>query len=378
MIYLDNNATTPMDPAVFAAMRPYLETQFANPSSSSAAARTAQRAIAHARTQVATLLGCEPREIIFTSGGTEANNTAIFSATELFPDRKHIITGATEHDAVRHYLDWLETKHGYEITRLPVSACGEISPSQVAAAIRPQQTALVTLMWANNETGVLHPVEEVADLAASHSVLFHTDAVQAVGKLPLNLRRTKIHTLALSGHKIHGPKGIGALYVNHRTAFQPWVLGGGQENFRRAGTENVAGIVGLGAAAALAMATPSSLRDEFERELNAAIPDLIINGGNVPRLPNTSNILIPGTQAEGMMILLEKQNISVSAGSACHAGALHPSHVLEAMGLDAAAARACLRISFGRMNQVIDMPHLIESFVQATQKMRALLGTTPM
>jgi cysteine desulfurase len=375
MIYLDNNATTPLHPAVFAAMRPFLETLFANPSSSSAAAREAQRAIALARKQVATLLGCEPQEIIFTSGGTEANNTAISSATELFPHRKHIVTASTEHDAVRHYLDWLEAKHGYEITRLPVSPNGEISPTQVAAVIRPGETALVTLMWANNETGVLHPIQEMAELAASHDVLFHTDAVQAVGKMPLNLRGTSIHTLALSGHKIHGPKGIGALYLNQRTAFQPWMLGGGQENFRRAGTENVAGIVGLGIAASLALETHHSLRDQFEKELHAAIPDVIINGGSAPRLPNTSNILIPGTQAEGMMILLEKHKICVSAGSACHAGALHPSHVLEAMGLDAAQARSCLRVSFSRMNRPEEITEIIQAFVQATQKMRTLLGS---
>ncbi len=374
MIYLDNNATTPLDPSVFAAMRPYLETNFSNPSSGSTAARQAQRAIARAREQVANLLGCEPQEIVFTSGGTEANNAAIFSATELFPQRRHIITAATEHDAVRHYLDWLETKHGYEITRLPVTARGEVSLNQVAAAIRPQETALITIMWANNETGVLHPVSEIAALAAAQDVLFHTDAVQAVGKIPLRMNETSIHTLALSGHKFHGPKGVGALYVTRRIAFQPWLLGGGQENFRRAGTENVAGIVGLGQAAELAQASHDSLRDAFEQALRAAIPDVIINGDGAPRLPNTSHVRIPGTQAEGMMILLDKKQISVSAGSACHTGALHSSHVLEAMGIDATAARACLRISFSRLNTTSEMTTAVTAITEAAQKMRSLGG----
>lgn len=372
MIYLDNNATTPLDPRVWTALRPWLETHFANPSSGSAAAREAQRALEHARAQVATLLGCQPAEIIFTSGGTEANHAAIHSATQLFPQRKHLITAATEHAAILAPLARLEAHSGYELTRLPVNAQGEISLDELAAAIRPD-TALVTLMWANNETGVVHPVVEAAALAAAHDVLFHTDAVQAVGKWPISLHDTSVHTLALSGHKVHGPKGLGALYVNRRSGYEPWLLGGGQEQGRRAGTENVAAIVGLGQAAELALVADSSpLRDDFETALQQALPDVIFHGAETRRLPNTSHFQIPGTVAEGMMILLEKQGIIVSAGSACHTGALHPSHVLAAMGLDATAARASLRVSFGRQNTPQEMSLAVTALTAAAHKMRGL------
>jgi cysteine desulfurase len=373
MIYLDNNATTPPHAAVVEAMLPYLTTHYANPSSGSSAARTVVRGIERARESLATLLGCQPQELIFTSGGTEANHTAITSALALYPERKHIITAATEHDCVRQQLLWLEQHHGYSVTWLPVTTSGEISPTQVADALRPNDTALITMMFANNETGVLHPVAELAALAAEHDVFFHTDAVQAVGKCALNLAETKIHTLALSGHKFHGPKGIGALYVNRHAPFHPLLLGGGQENGRRAGTENVPGIIGLGMAAELAQSSHEWQRDAFEAALCAALPDTKINGSSAPRAPNTSNIYLPNTQAEGMMLLLEKAQISVSAGSACHTGALHPSYVLEAMGLDFTDARACLRVSFGRLNTAAEVAPTVAAIVAAAEKMRGLL-----
>ena len=372
--YFDNNATTPLDPAVLEAMLPFLREQFANPSSGSAEARKVHSAVEKARGQVAALVDCHPGEIIFTSGGTESNNAALFSATEIFPNRRHLISAPTEHDSVRQYLLWLQETRGYEITWLKVDQQGRIDLSALAAAIRPGQTALVTLMWANNETGVMHPVAEAAQIAADHDVLFHTDAVQVVGKTPLQLTTTAIHSLALSGHKFHAPKGIGALYVSHRTPFRPWVLGGGQENQRRSGTENVPGIIGLGAAAEAASQPASSeVRDHFESEIRRHFPEISVNGGDTLRTPNTSNLRLPGTHAEGLMILLDRQGIALSAGSACHTGALHPSHVLEAMGLNAVEARECLRISFSRHHTREDASQLVEVLATAVGKMRRTL-----
>ena len=373
--YFDNNATTPLDPAVLEAMLPFLREQFANPSSGSTMARKVHGAVEKAREQVAALIGCQPGEIIFTSGGTESNNTALFSATEIFPNRRHLISAPTEHDSVRQYLQWLQETRGYDITWLKVDTQGRINLSELATAIRPGATALITLMWGNNETGVLHPVAEAAQIAADHDVLFHTDAVQVAGKIPLQLASTSIHSLALSGHKFHAPKGIGALYVNHRTPFRPWLLGGGQENQRRSGTENVPDIIGLGAAAAKALPpAPSEVRDFFETEIRRHFPDLSIHGDATPRTPNTTNLRLPGTHAEGLMILLDRQGISLSAGSACHTGALHPSHVLEAMGLSAVEAHECLRISFSRHHTREDASHLVEALAAAVGKMRRTLG----
>ena len=375
--YFDNNATTSLDPAVLEAMLPFLREQFANPSSGSTDARKVHRAMEKARAQVATLVGCQPGEIIFTSGGTESNNAAIFSATEIFPKRRHLISAPTEHDSVRQYLRWLQETRGYKITWLKVDSQGRIELAELAAAIRPGETALVTLMWANNETGVLHPVAEAAQIAADQDVLFHTDAVQVAGKIPLQLASTAIHSLALSGHKFHAPKGIGALYVNHRAPFRPWLLGGGQENQRRSGTENVPGIIGLGAAAeAAAMPATSEVRDYFESEIQRHFPDISFHGLASQRTPKTSNLRLPGTHAEGLLILLDRQGIALSAGSACHTGALHPSHVLEAMGLSAVEARECLRISFSRHHTLTDASHLVEALATAVGKMRrTLLGS---
>jgi cysteine desulfurase len=330
-----------------------------------------------ARSQVAELVGCDPEEIVFTSGGTEADNTAIFSAVEIFASRKHIVTSAVEHDAVLRYLAWLEETRGYEITKLGVNSDGQLDLDELRAAIRPGETALVSLMWGNNETGVIFPIPEAARIVSENDVIFHSDAVQAVGKVPVSLRETPISYLSLSGHKIHGPKGIGALYVNRNVPFRPWMLGGGQENSRRSGTENVAGIVGLGQAAEMArlqLEHPSLLRDRFETELRQRIPDVEVNGAASRRTPNTSNVRIPGTQAEGMMILLDQKGIAVSAGSACHTGALHPSHVLQAMRRSAEIARECLRISFSRFNTEGELATLLNTLESATRKMRGLLG----
>lgn len=349
MIYLDHNATTPVAEAVLEAMEPFWRGHFANPSSSSILSRPIKRAIAQAREECAALLDCEPEELIFTSGGTESLNTALHSVTVQQPQRRHLIIGSTEHHAVLTPASWLEESQGYEITRLPVDADGLMSLSALSAAIRPGQTAAIGLMWANNETGVLHPIAEAAALAAAHGIPLITDAVQAAGKIPLSLRRSGVQYAAFSGHKFHAPKGIGLLYVERHTAFSPWMRGGSQENRRRAGTENVAAIVGLGAAARLADPGGSQKvavrRDFFEQEALTRIPGTHRNGHREQRVPNTSSLRFDGCQAEGLLFLLDQRGVCASAGSACTTGSPHPSHVLTAMGLDAAAARSALRFS---------------------------------
>jgi cysteine desulfurase len=383
MIYLDNNATTPLDPSVLEAMQRFLTTEFGNPSSSYLFSRVAKKALQTAREQVAALLDCEPEEIIFTSGGTEADNTAFFSATELYPERRHLITCATEHDAVLKYARWLAQTRGYEVTELLVDDQGRLDLAMLQAAIRPGQTALVSLMWGNNETGVLHDAPRAAAICAEAGVLFHTDAVQVAGKIPMNLRATEIHYLAISGHKFHAPKGIGALYVKRTAPYRPMLLGGGQEANRRAGTENVPYIAALGAASEAArhhleaysncQDPVLALRQYFEEELVKILPEAQIHGCNALRTPNTTNMRLPGCDASGMIILLDQRKICVSAGSACHSGNLHPSHVLAAMGRSSADARECLRISFSRFNTKIDAAAALDGISAAAAKLRATL-----
>lgn len=380
MIYLDNNATTPVDPLVLEAMLPFLREHFGNPSSGYDAARPVRKALSKAREQAAALLDCKPEEILFTSGGTEGDNAAIFSATQLYPERRHIITCATEHDAVLSYCAWLEKNQGYEITRLGVSADGIFRLDELEASIRPGRTALVSIMWANNETGIIAPVAEAAALTEKSGVLFHSDAVQAGAKIPLRLRDGNIHYLALSGHKFHAPKGVGILYVNHRVAFQPWMLGGGQENRRRAGTENVAGIVALGAAAEQARLhmeregedSIGMLRDLFESELAGRLPGVHFHGQRAPRTPNTSSLRIDGVEAAAMMVLLDQAGICVSAGSACHTGSHHPSHVLAAMGITREQAAQTIRVSLSRFITRADVEQACTQFVKAAEKVRSL------
>lgn len=383
MIYLDHNATTPVDPAVLETMLPLLRGEFGNPSSASTFAKPVKRALTLAREQAAALIDCEPEEILFTSGGTESLNTAFFSVTENHPGRKHLILGSTEHEAVLNTAAWLERSKGYEITRLPVDSLGQIDLSELAAAIRPGQTAAIALMWANNETGVIFPIPEAAALAEAHGIPFITDAVQAAGKIPLSVRDLGLHSLALSGHKFHAPKGVGLLYVNRRFAFQPWQRGGGQENNRRAGTENAAGIAGLGKAAELALQSLQSssansqnpvrqLRDHFESEALRRIPGCHLNGDPRNRVPNTSSLRFDGTQAEGLILLLDQRGICVSAGSACTTGSLHPSHVLTAMGLDETAARSTLRFSFSRFNSLAEVELALEALEKSVLKFRSL------
>lgn len=371
MIYLDNNATTPIDPQVVDAMLPFLREHFANPSSAYRSARGVERAITTARAQVAALIHAEPEEVIFTSSGTESNNTAIDSAMSRWPERKHLIISATEHPAIIEPANrWQE--RGGTVTRLRVNRPGHIDLDELRTTLREHPTALVSVMWANNETGVTAPIAEIAAIAHGAGALFHTDAVQAVGKLPIDVRACGIDFLSLSGHKFHAPKGIGALFASRRVGFRPWLLGGGQEHGRRSGTENVAGIVALGVAAELAMkadhAAVRALRDEFE----SLVRDPLVNGDPAQRLGTTSSLCFPGIDAAGMLILLDERGVCCSAGSACHSAAVHPSPVLEAMGLDAAHAASTLRFSFSRFNTLDEAREAARLVNECAAKMRSL------
>jgi cysteine desulfurase len=377
MIYFDNNATTSIDPAVLDAMLPFLKEQYGNPSSAYSFGKRVAQAVEHAREQVAALIGCESSEVFFTSCGTESDNTALQSALSIDADRKHIITSKVEHSAIIKHAESL-ARRGYEVTWLDVDSKGRIDLPQLEAAIRPD-TAVVSLMWANNETGVLFPIKEAAEICRKQQTLFHTDAVQAVGKIPIALRTTAIQFLSVSGHKLHAPKGVGALYVNRRARFFPFLIGGGQENKRRGGTENTASIVGFGKAAELAAAYIQveeqfvrDLRDTFERQALERIPGVTVNGDQEQRLPNTTNLSIEGVDSEAMLMILDQQGVCCSAGSACTTGSLEPSHVLRAMGLSTEQARASLRFSFGRTNTMEEVDQALAILVRAVQKLRQM------
>lgn len=355
IIYLDNNATTQIDPAVIEEMRPFIERYYANPSSGYAFARQVRDAVELARERVADLLGCRPDEVVFTSGGTEANNTALLSALQLDKARKHIITTAVEHSSVRNHCQQLAAA-GFPVTFLPVDGSGSLDLARLEDAIR-EDTAIVNVMWANNETGVIFPVAEMAEIARRKRVLFHSDAVQAAGKLPIPASEIGLTSLAISAHKFYGPKGVGALYVNGRTAFRPMLIGGSHENGRRAGTENVTGIVGIGKAAEISAAQVrdsadrlTKLRDNFERALLERIPQITINGAAARRTPNTSSVSFAGVASDAALLLLDQRGLCCSAGSACRTGSIESSHVLRAMQLPENLLRGALRFSFGRFN----------------------------
>jgi len=376
VIYLDNNATTQVDPVVFEAMVPWLRDEYGNPSSVYSLGKRAAAALDHARDQVAGLIGCTPAELLFTSCGSESINSAILSAASLDPDKTHIVTTAVEHSATIKLCEHL-ARRGYEITWLPVDSLGRLDLDKLKRAIR-DDTALVTLLWANNETGVLFPVEEIARITHEKKVPLHIDAVQAVGKLPLNVSELAPQFLSLSGHKLHCPKGIGALYVNRRMRYTPW-LRGSQENARRGGTQNVASIVGLGQAAEVAAAHLSEdanrerrLRDRFESYILKHVPGTDVNGDREHRLPNTSSISFEGIESEGALMLLDEKGICCSAGSACTSGSVHPSHVLKAMGFSNDRARGSLRFSFGRFNTDAQIDEACHAVPQVIAKLRAL------
>jgi len=377
LIYLDNNATTQLDPSVIEEMLPLLKEHYGNPSSGYAFAAKSRRAVDLARERLATLLGCEPAEIVFTSGGTESNNTVINSALQFESRVKHVVTSAVEHSAVLHPCQDL-AKHGCEVTFVGVDRDGNVDLAELEAAIRPE-TALVSVMWANNETGVLFPVENIAEICRAKGVLFHTDAVQAVGKIPIRLRDTSINFLSLSAHKFHGPKGVGALYINRRTRFHPLIVGGGQENGRRGGTENVASIVGLGKAAERAAEYLSagktqvpSMRDRFERAILERVSGASVNGAGATRIPNTSSFSFEGIESPAALLLLDRHHICCSAGSACRTGSQEASHVLRAMESSGDGARRSLRFSFGRFNTDTQVDRAIELIPKVIEKLRQM------
>jgi len=390
IIYLDNNATTPLDPAVIEEMLPFLRECYGNPSSGYAFAAKAREAVDLARERLAALLGCEPPEIVFTSCGTESNNAVINSVLQFEPHGKfatgrirhggHIVTSAVEHSAVlRPCQDLL--KKGCDVTFLRVDQDGRVDLGELEAAIRPE-TALVSMMWANNETGVLFPVEKIAELCRDKGVPFHTDAVQAVGKIPIGVRDTAINFLSLSAHKFHGPKGVGALYVRRGTRFHPLIAGGGQEDGRRGGTENVASIVGLGKAAerALEYLTEGkthirSMRDRFEKAILERVSGASVNGARAARVPNTSSFSFEGIESPAALLLLDRHRICCSAGSACRTGSQEASHVLRAMDSIGDRARRSLRFSFSRFNTDAQIDRAIEMVPKVIAKLREM--TTP-
>jgi len=382
IIYLDNNATTQLDPAVIEEMLPFLTKYYGNPSSGYGFAATARKAINLARERLAALLGCERTEIVFTSGGTESNNAVINSAVQFEPRGQHLITSAVEHSAVLRSCQDLE-KVGCNVTFLGVDQHGNLDLTELEGAIRPQ-TALVSIMWANNETGVVFPIEKIADICREKGVLFHTDAVQAIGKMPMRLRDTAINFLSLSAHKFHGPKGVGALYINRRTKFNPLIAGGGQENGRRGGTENVASIVGLGKAAELALkylvegkCNIRSMRDRFEKSVLETTNGASVNGAGAVRLSNTSSLSFEGIESQAALLLLDRQGICCSAGSACRTGSQEASHVLRAMNPSGDGARSSLRFSLGRSNSDAEINRAIEVVPKVIEKLRQSSAPTP-
>src|SRR5947208_4376808 len=376
IIYLDNNATTPLDPMVIEEMLPFLTKYYGNPSSGYAFAARARKAVDLARERLAALLGCAPSEIVFTSGGTESNNAVIHSALQFEPHGKHVVTSAVEHSAVLRPCQDLE-KRGCGVTFLSVDQNGNVDVGELEAAIRPE-TALVSMMWVIYESVVLFSVQIIAVICRLKGVLFHTDAVQAVGKIPIRLRETAINFLSLSAHKFHGPKGVGALYVNGRTRFGPLIAGGGQENGRRGGTENVAGIVGLGKAAELALkylaegkGSVHSMRDRFEKAILESVSDASVNGTGALRIPNTSSLSFEGIESSNALLLLDRHGSCFWAGSACRTVSHEASHVLRAMNPNGDGARRSLRFSFGRFNSEAEIDRAIEIVPKVIEKLRA-------
>jgi cysteine desulfurase len=375
IIYLDNNATTQLDPTVIEEMLPFLTKYYGNPSSGYAFAAKARKAINLARERVATLLGCEPTEIVFTSGGTESNSAVINSALQFEARGKSVLTSAVEHSAVLRPCQDLAHR-GCGVTFLGVDQHGNLDLAELEAAIRPD-TALVSIMWANNETGVLFPVEKIAEMCRAKGVLFHTDAVQATGKIPMRLRDTAINFFSLSAHKFHGPKGVGALYVKRGTRFNPLIAGGGQENGRRGGTENVASLVGLGKAAESALkylaegkSNIRAMRDRFEKAILGSVSGASVNGAGADRIPNTSSFSFEGIESSAALLLLDRHGICCSAGSACRTGSQEASHVLRAMNPHGDGARRSLRFSLGRFNIDAQIDRAIEVVPKVIEKLR--------
>lgn len=376
-VYLDNAATTALSPKVLEAMVPYMTSIYGNPSSVHAFGREAKQGMDAARDQVAKALNCGPAEVIFTGCGTESDNTAILGAAERYKDKgRHIVTTSVEHHAVLHTCEYLE-KHGCGVTYLPVDADGRVSPEQVREAIRPD-TVLVSIMFANNEVGTIMPIPEIAAVCREKGVLFHTDAVQAVGHIPVDVQAMGIDMLSLSAHKFHGPKGVGVLYCRKGIRLPSYILGGAQEKGRRAGTENVPGIVGLGAAIELACANMREnaarmtvLRDRLMQGI-AQIPEVKLNGHPTERLPNNVNYSIKYIEGESILLMLDMNGIAASSGSACTSGSLDPSHVLLAMGLPHETAHGSVRLTLGDDTTEADIDYTIGVLKNTVTRLRAM------
>ena len=379
IIYLDNNATTRVAPAVAEAIKPYFTEKYGNASSMYPLAAEAKKAMDIARGEVADLIGAAyDDEIIFTSCATESDNTAIFSAVRSFPQKKHIITSAVEHPAILHPCSYLESQ-GYKVDYIGVDAQGRFNMEQYKKALT-DDTALVSVMWVNSETGTIFPIPEIAALAKEHGALFHTDAVQAIGKLPIDVKNLPIDMLSLSGHKFHAPKGVGALYVRRGTRFTPFMMGGHQEKARRGGTENVPYIVGLGTAAVLAKTRLSdgsltrmvALRDKLQNGLLSSIPDSKLNGDPDNRVPNTVNISFGYVEGEAILMHLNEYGICASSGSACTSGSLEPSHVLRAMGVDFKFAHGSVRFSLSEQTTEKEIDKVLEVMPGIIEELRKI------
>jgi cysteine desulfurase len=376
-VYLDNNATTQVAPEVLEAMLPYYSELYGNPSSMHSFGGQVAQQIREAREKVAALIGATPDEIIFTSCGTESDNAAIRSALATNPEKKHIVTSRVEHPAIRSLFANMAGQ-GYRVTELPVDKNGILDMEQLVASLTPD-TAVVSLMWANNETGVIFPVEKAAELVHERGILFHSDAVQSTGKIPIDMKKNSIDMLSISGHKLHAPKGIGVLYIRRGTKFSPFMIGGHQEKGRRGGTENTPSIIGLGKASELAAGhlvtedtTVRRLRDRLEAALLNRIPQSRVNGDLLQRLPNTTNISFEFVEGEGILLLMNEYGICASSGSACTSGSLQPSHVLRAMGVPFTMAHGSIRFSLSIYNTEEEIDFVIEKLPPIIERLRSM------
>ena len=376
-IYVDNNATTRVAPEVVEAMLPYFSEYYGNPSSMHTFGGTVGQYINEARSKLAALLGASPEEIVFTSCGTESDSTAVTATLRSYPDKKHIVTSRVEHPAIKNLYEYL-AKTGYRVTFVPVDSKGLLDMDFLVSSLS-KDTAIASFMWANNETGVIFPIDELAGILSERGIVFHTDAVQAVGKVPIDMRKTRVDMLSLSGHKLHAPKGIGALYVRKGTKFSPFLIGGHQEKGRRGGTENTASIIALGRASEFVAAHMEeentrirALRDRLETELTRQISNTFINGDRQQRLPNTSSIAFEFVEVESILLMMNEFGICASSGSACTSGSLEPSHVLRAMGVPFTAAHGTIRFSLSIYNTESEIDTIIEKLPPIVERLRTM------
>jgi len=377
IIYMDNNATTRVAPEVLDAMLPYLKESYGNPSSMHSFGGAVGREITAAREKVAALINADPGEIIFTSCGTESDSTAINAALRSNPDKRHIITTRVEHPAIKNLCEYF-AKNGYRVTWVPVDKEGALDLDYLYSHLS-DDTAIVSVMWANNESGVIFPIDEISEKVRSKGIVFHSDAVQAVGKLPVDVKKTGLNMMSLSGHKIHAPKGVGVLYVKKGTKFSPFMIGGHQERNRRGGTENVASIIGLGRACELAAehieeidTRVRSLRDRLEDGLLKNVPNALLNGKKETRLPNTANISFEYVEGEAILLMIDQLGICASSGSACTSGSLEPSHVLRAMGVPFTAAHGSIRFSLSTYNTEKEVDFVVENLPPIIERLRQM------